>query len=154
MVDDPIEYPPDRLRLAYRLTNLRRHCPLRCAGTAAPIAQKRKPIASYELEAVTAEKLQAGDTLLVEEGQYIHADGIIVGGMAMIDEAAVTGRSTHVLREVDGVSEVMRDSLVVNGRILVQVTTHPRSSAGLDHRTYRADMPSTPWPVYPTSANI
>jgi high-affinity K+ transport system ATPase subunit B len=80
------------------------------------------------LEAVAPGKLQAGDVFLVEEGQYIYADGVILRGVATVDESAVTGRSMCVLREAGGVNEVMHDTLVVAGRILVEVKSrlgHP-----------------------------
>lgn len=82
------------------------------------------------LEAVIPERLQAGDVILVEEGQYIYADGVILRGVATVDESAVTGRSMCVLREAGGVSEVMHDTLVVAGRILVEV--RPRLGHPLD----------------------
>ena len=47
-----------------------------------------------------------------------------------IDESAVTGGSMYVLREADGDCEVMHDTLVVAGRILVEVT--PRLGHPLD----------------------
>jgi high-affinity K+ transport system ATPase subunit B len=84
----------------------------------------------HRLEAVIPEKLQAGDVFLVEEGQYIYADGVILRGVATIDESAVTGRSMCVLREAGGVNEVMHDTLVVAGRILVEVK--PRLGHPLD----------------------
>ena len=84
----------------------------------------------HRLEAVIPERLQAGDVVLVEEGQYIYADGVILRGVATVDESAVTGRSMCVLREAGGVSEVMHDTLVVAGRILVEVK--PRLGHPLD----------------------
>lgn len=68
--------------------------------------------------------------ILVEEGQYIYADGVILRGVATVDESAVTGRSMCVLREAGGVNEVMHDTLVVAGRILVEVK--PRLGHPLD----------------------
>ena len=80
---------------------------------------------ALQLEAVPPAELQTDDILLVEPGQFIHADGFIVQGTAIVDEAAVTGESTGVIREAGGFREVMRDSLVVMGRLLVQVAPQP-----------------------------
>jgi cation transport ATPase len=80
---------------------------------------------SLQLEAVRPDDLRADDILLVEPGQFIHADGFIVYGTGIIDEAAVTGNSTRVIREACGVRDVTRDSLVVMGRLLVQVAPQP-----------------------------
>jgi high-affinity K+ transport system ATPase subunit B len=83
-----------------------------------------------QLEAVESNKLQAGDKLLVEAGQFIHADGVILCGTAVVDEAVTTGESSGVIREADGARDVMRDSLVVMGRLIVQVG--PRRGHPLD----------------------
>jgi high-affinity K+ transport system ATPase subunit B len=118
-----------RLRLAYRLTNLRQRIAI-SSNASLSASDLENDDQFLELEAVTADKLYAGDTVLVEAGQYIQADGVIVDGMALIDEAAVTGESTHVLREANGINAVMQDSLVVRGRLIVQVT--PRRGHPLD----------------------
>ena len=115
------ERPQDLLGLAFRLTNFGEH-DVRCHSCSKSAADEAEKSSYFKLEAVTADKLQTGDVLLVEEGQYIRADGNIVDGTAIVDEAAVTGQSTKVLREAEGLCEVMRDTLVVKGRILVQVT--------------------------------
>ena len=84
----------------------------------------------HRLEAVDAGKLQAGDLLLVEAGQFVHADGKVRIGAAMVDESAVTGQSSYALCESGGHAAVMRDSLVVSGVIVVEVT--PRLGHPLD----------------------
>jgi cation transport ATPase len=84
----------------------------------------------HRLEAVDAGKLQAGDLLLVEAGQFVHANGKVRIGAAMVDESAVTGQSSYTLCESGGHTAVMRDSLVVSGAIVVEVT--PRLGHPLD----------------------
>jgi magnesium-transporting ATPase (P-type) len=85
---------------------------------------------THRLEAIDASKLQAGDLLLVEAGQFVHADGKVRIGAAMVDESAVTGQSSYALCESGGHTAVMRDSLVVSGAIVVEVT--PRLGHPLD----------------------
>jgi high-affinity K+ transport system ATPase subunit B len=115
--------------LAFRLTNEEYSRALRQSRGAGQIDQSGE-WGLNRLEAVVPEKLQAGDVILVEEGQYIFADGVILRGVATVDESAVTGRSMCVLREAGGVNEVMHDTLVVAGRILVEVK--PRLGHPLD----------------------
>jgi hypothetical protein len=65
-----------------------------------------------------------GAVVLVEEGQVIPADGEIIDGVAVIDEAAITGVSGGVVREANSdCSAVLAGTLVVSGRILVRTTT-------------------------------
>jgi hypothetical protein len=84
----------------------------------------------YQLEAVDPAKLRPGDMLLVEAGQLVHADGTIRRGAATIDESAITGDATHVLRESGHRNQVMRDTMIVSGTIVIEVT--PRLGHSLD----------------------
>jgi magnesium-transporting ATPase (P-type) len=84
----------------------------------------------HRLEAVDAGRLTAGDLVLIETGQFVHADSKVRMGAAMVDESAVTGQSGYVLRESGGDAAVMRDSLIVSGTIVVEVT--PRLGHPLD----------------------
>ena len=96
----------------------------------------------HRLEAVAAGKSQAGDLLLVEAGQFIHADGRVRIGAALVDESAVTGQSSYVLCESRDHAAVMRDSLAISGAIVVEVT--PRLGHPLDwiNETNATDFPS------------
>jgi high-affinity K+ transport system ATPase subunit B len=122
--------------LAFRLTNEEARRAL--AQSRAAGQNDQGDWGFHRLEAVIPEKLQAGDVFLVEEGQYIYADGMILRGVATVDESAVTGRSMCVLREAGGVNEVMHDTLVVAGRILVEVK--PRLGHPLDWITEPTEM--------------
>jgi hypothetical protein len=82
------------------------------------------------LEAVEAEFLQAGDVVLVEEGQTIPADGKILEGMAVVDQSVVTGQSAFVVCDERELNHVMRASIVVSGQIFVEVA--PRRGHPLD----------------------
>jgi hypothetical protein len=65
-----------------------------------------------------------GDVVLVAEGQVIPADGEIIGGAAILDEAVITGVSGGVVREANSDrSAVLAGTLVVSGRIVVRTTT-------------------------------
>ena len=64
--------------------------------------------------------LRKGDTVLVEAGELIPADGEVIRGMATVDESAITGESAPVIREsggdrsgVTGGTRVLSDWLVI-----------------------------------------
>jgi K+-transporting ATPase ATPase B chain len=68
-----------------------------------------------------------GRVVVVTEGQVIPANGEIIGGVAVIDEAAITGVSGGVVREAKSDrSVVLAGTLVVSGRILVRTATGRR----------------------------
>jgi hypothetical protein len=115
---------------AYRAVNYRH-----LHGAEIPSAVAVPPIAvgiscHLELEAVAPADLREGDVFLVEDNQTVLADGIILEGIALIDESAVFGQSAAVIRSDDGETTVMRDSRVVAGQILVEVA--PRRGHPLD----------------------
>ncbi|WP_043753642.1 heavy metal translocating P-type ATPase [Methylobacterium nodulans] len=51
-----------------------------------------------QLKAVPLESVRAGDRLLVRAGETVPVDGIVSGGTAVLDEAALTGESLPVTR--------------------------------------------------------
>ena len=74
-------------------------------------------------ELVDATKLQIGDEVLVETGDLIPADGEVVGGVASVNEAAITGESAPVIREGGGDrSAVTAGTRVIADSITVRVT--------------------------------
>jgi K+-transporting ATPase ATPase B chain len=76
-----------------------------------------------------AHKLGVGEVVLVEAGDVVPADGEIIEGLAMINEAAVTGESAPVIRESGGDrSAVTGGTTVVSDWIKVRVTSEPGSS--------------------------
>jgi high-affinity K+ transport system ATPase subunit B len=115
---------------AYRATNYRdlqaAGMPRAAAATAATVSISTHLV----LEAIEPDRLRAGDVVLVETGQTVPADGAILEGMAVVDESAVTGQSAPVFRHESGVTDVMRDSRIVEGQIFVEVT--PRRGHPLD----------------------
>lgn len=63
--------------------------------------------------------LAVGDTLVINTGNVIPADGIIIEGDASVDQQALTGESQPVEKEVG--DEVLASTVVLSGRILVNV---------------------------------
>jgi len=104
-------------------------------GQAASLRRARKDLVARRLDkssretSVPTAELRPGDRVVVEEGQLIPADGEIVGGLATINEAAVTGESAPVLREAGtDRSGVIGGTKVLSDRIVVRVTAEPGHS--------------------------
>jgi len=65
------------------------------------------------------EKLRAGDRVIIQAGQTIAVDGIIVEGMATVDQHALTGESQPAEKSVG--DRVLTATTVLGGKILVEV---------------------------------
>ena len=68
---------------------------------------------------ISLDRLQPGDVIVVNTGEVVPVDGIIVQGMAMIDQHALTGESTPAEKGVG--DRVFASTLMVAGKVLVQV---------------------------------
>jgi potassium-transporting ATPase ATP-binding subunit len=70
--------------------------------------------------------LRRGDVVVVEAGEVIPADGIVIEDIASVDESAVTGESAPVLRESGGGrNAVTGGTQVLSGRIVVEILEDP-----------------------------
>ena len=77
-------------------------------------------------QALEADKLRKGDTVLIEAGQTVPADGEVIDGVASVDESAITGESAPVIREAGGdFSAVTGGTSVLSDWIVVRVTVNP-----------------------------
>jgi K+-transporting ATPase ATPase B chain len=77
-------------------------------------------------EAAPAAALRKGDTVLVEAGDFVPADGEVIEGVASVDESAVTGESAPVIRESGGDrSAVTGGTRVLSDWLLVRITANP-----------------------------
>lgn len=104
-------------------------------GQAASLRRARKDLTARLLSksgsetTIPASDLRPGDMVVVEEGQFVPADGEIAEGLATINEAAVTGESAPVLREAGtDRSSVIGGTKVLSDRIIVRVTAEPGDS--------------------------
>lgn len=71
-------------------------------------------------QVVPASSLRRDDLVLIEAGDFIPGDGQVIGGIASVDESAITGESAPVIREsggdcdaVTGGTRILSDWLVV-----------------------------------------
>ena len=75
---------------------------------------------------VPATDLRIDDIVLVEAGDIIPADGVVIDGAASVDESAITGESAPVIRESGGdFSSVTGGTKVLSDWIVVKVTVNP-----------------------------
>jgi len=92
--------------------------------TQAKRLQRPDPNAPYETCSSTA--LRKGDVVLVKAGDMIPADGEVIGGIASVDESAVTGESAPVIRESGGDrSAVTGSTRILSDWLIVRVTANP-----------------------------
>src|SRR5882757_5381880 len=76
--------------------------------------------------ATPAPQLRKGDFFLVETGDVIPADGVVVEGVASVDESAITGESAPVVRESGGdFSAVTGGTRVLSDWLVVRVSVNP-----------------------------
>ena len=73
-----------------------------------------------------AADLRKGDTVLVQAGDFVPADGEVIEGVASVDESAITGESAPVIRESGGdFSAVTGGTRVLSDWIVMRVTVNP-----------------------------
>ncbi|HEX5103039.1 MAG TPA: potassium-transporting ATPase subunit KdpB [Pirellulaceae bacterium] len=76
-----------------------------------------------------APDLRMGDIVLVEAGDQIPGDGEVIGGVASVDESAITGESAPVIRESGGDrSSVTGGTRVLSDWLIVRITANPGES--------------------------
>ncbi len=72
----------------------------------------------------TSRELRVGDVIICEAGDIIPVDGEVIEGVAMVDEAAITGESAPVIREAtDGCSAIIAGTTVLSDRLKIRVTS-------------------------------
>ena len=71
------------------------------------------------IEKVSVKKLSVGDRIVIDPGQRVAADGIVVRGVALTDEKALTGES--IPQEKRQGDRVLAASVVVEGQIVVEI---------------------------------
>jgi len=77
-------------------------------------------------EKIPATDLRRDDCVLVEAGDIIPADGVVIEGAASVDESAITGESAPVIRESGGdFASVTGGTRVLSDWIVVRVTANP-----------------------------
>lgn len=76
---------------------------------------------------VPSTRLRCGDQIEVIAGDIIPADGEVIGGLASVDESAITGESAPVLKQpgTDIASSVTGGTRIISDQLLIRVTADP-----------------------------
>lgn len=90
------------------------------AASLAQQAIKAKVLVGDEEKTVDASVLRAGDMIVVRRGSYIPADGVVMEGEGLVDEALMTGEAK--LKEKYRGRAVFAGSLLEEGELLLQAT--------------------------------
>ena len=78
---------------------------------------------------VSSSELKKGDVVLVSAGEIIPNDGEVIGGIASVDESAITGESAPVVRESGGdFCSVTGGTTVVSDWLKIRITSEPGNS--------------------------
>ncbi|ATE60109.1 potassium-transporting ATPase subunit KdpB [Thauera sinica] len=73
-----------------------------------------------------SEDLRRGDVVLVAAGETIPGDGVVIEGVASVDESAITGESAPVIRESGGdFSAVTGGTRVLSDWLVIRVEVNP-----------------------------
>gem|GEM_PF-467770 len=76
---------------------------------------------------VAVDKLRPGDIVVVNTGETVPVDGIVVNGMSMIDQHALTGESTPAEKSVG--ERVFASTVMVAGKIEIRVESSGTETA-------------------------
>jgi potassium-transporting ATPase ATP-binding subunit len=92
-----------------------------------------KKIASADRNAkpalVAASALRKGDIVIVEAGDTVPGDGIVIDGIASVNESAITGESAPVIRESGGDRDaVTGGTQVLSDWLVVRISANPGES--------------------------
>ena len=93
------------------------------------LKKNRSQIVARKLEgeeeiSIPATELHKGDIVVCEAGDVIPSDGVIIEGIASVDESTITGESAPVIRESgDDRSAVTGGTKVLSDRIVVRIVS-------------------------------
>jgi len=92
------------------------------------ISAKKLDTAHYgaSISLVSGSLLRCGDVVLIEAGDFVPGDGLVIEGVASVDESAITGESAPVIRESGGdFSSVTGGTQVLSDWLVVRITANP-----------------------------
>ena len=97
-------------------------------GSTARKINRRAVIVGTE-ESVSGATLRKDDLVVCEAGDVIPGDGVVIDGIASVDESAITGESAPVIRESGGDRDaVTGGTKVLSDRIVIRITANPGES--------------------------
>ncbi|MFN5514208.1 MAG: potassium-transporting ATPase subunit KdpB [Cyanobacteriota bacterium] len=89
--------------------------------------QARRVLPDGSTETVNSTALKRGDIIQIRAGDMIPADGEVIGGMASVDESAITGESAPVLKQpgTDIASSVTGGTRIISDELTIRITADP-----------------------------
>ena len=85
---------------------------------------KPEPGAKYSLTAPS--ELRINDTVLIEAGDFVPSDGVVIEGIATVNESAITGESAPVIRESGGDRNMVTGGTqVISDWLIVKIISNP-----------------------------
>lgn len=85
-----------------------------------------KPQHGSSWHPMPADELRKGAVVLVEAGDFVPLDGLVIEGVASVDESAITGESAPVIRESGGdFASVTGGTRVLSDWLVVEITVNP-----------------------------
>lgn len=87
----------------------------------------RKVLPDGAIDPIRSTELHRGDVVKVAAGEMIPADGEVIGGVASVDESAITGESAPVLKQpgTDIASSVTGGTQVISDELTIRITADP-----------------------------
>jgi potassium-transporting ATPase ATP-binding subunit len=87
----------------------------------------RKLLPDDTIQEISSTALQRDDRIKVIAGDTIPADGEVIGGIASVDESAITGESAPVLKQpgTDIASSVTGGTRIISDELIIRVTADP-----------------------------
>lgn len=87
----------------------------------------RKVLPNGSVQEISSTELHRGDQIKVMAGDLIPADGEVIGGVASVDESAITGESAPVLKQpgTDISSSVTGGTRILSDELLIRITQDP-----------------------------
>lgn len=83
------------------------------------LPDKAEKLVNGKSKQVLVSELKVGDLVLIRPGASIPVDGVVIDGKSSVDEAAITGESKPVTKDVDG--EVVAGTINQDGSLTVKV---------------------------------
>lgn len=82
-----------------------------------------------QYQTIDASDLKKGDIVRVETGEQIPNDGVVIKGLATVDESAITGESAPVIKESGGdFTNVIGGTSVASDWLEIEITSDPGHS--------------------------
>jgi len=87
----------------------------------------RKVLPDGTIQEVSSTALRRGDQVKVIAGDIIPGDGEVIGGIASVDESAITGESAPVLKQpgTDIASSVTGGTRILSDELMIRITADP-----------------------------